>query len=82
MPAARLGANNAIERQGLAARVVETAGRAFALATAKHGAGTSSVAEPAQGQLNKTSAQIAQANACYEVLLQRSLLDFQSGALH
>ena len=75
-----LNAQNADERVTLTKQFVETASRAFDLADAKYKAGTSSLAEMAQAQLSKTTAEIAHASAPYDLLIQRAALDFQANS--
>ena len=55
--------------------------QALDLATAIYAAGSSSIIELSQAQLNQTAAQIQQATATYEYLTQRSILNFQLGRL-
>jgi outer membrane protein len=55
--------------------------QALDLAMAKYSAGSSSIIEVSQAQLNQTAAQIQQATATYEYLTQRSMLNFQLGRL-
>ena len=76
-----LNADNAFERLRIATRLVETSTRAFQLSRNRYDLGISSIVELNQAQLSLLSAQIAQANAQYEYLLQRSVLNFQIGAL-
>jgi len=78
---ARLNVDYAFERLNLTAKLLEHAIKAFDLAEARYNLGSSSIVEFSQAQLNKTSAQIAQASAKYQYHLQRALLDFQIGAL-
>jgi outer membrane protein len=51
------------------------------LAQARYRVGSSSIVELSEAQLNRTSAEIAQASARYDVLTARSILDYQMGAL-
>lgn len=76
-----LNANYAFERFGLTAKLLESANEAHELAQARYKVGLSSIVELSQSQLNKTSAQIEQADAKYQYLTQRAMLDFQIGAL-
>jgi outer membrane protein len=76
-----LNADNAFERLRIATRLVETSTRAFQLSRNRYDLGISSIVELNQAQLSLLSAQIAQANAQYEFLLQRSVLNYQIGAL-
>ncbi|MBI3415349.1 MAG: TolC family protein [Verrucomicrobia bacterium] len=74
-----LNARNAAERVGLTEKLFQTASRSFELAEARYKAGISSLAELTQSQLNKTTAEVALATARYEQLIQRAVLDFQTG---
>jgi outer membrane protein len=76
-----LNAQNAFERLAITGRLLENASRAFDLAQTRYQNGVSSIVELNQAQLNKISAEIANANTRYEYLLQRSALNFQIGAL-
>lgn len=76
-----LNAGNAFKRLDITARLMEQAARSLRLAQARYDLGLSSVVEFTQAQLNKTSAEIANASAIYDYQIQRSILDFQSGAL-
>lgn len=76
-----LNADNAFERLRIATRLVETSTRAFQLSRSRYELGISSIVELNQAQLSLLSAQISQANAQYEYLLQRSVLNYQIGAL-
>jgi outer membrane protein len=51
------------------------------LAEARYTTGISSIVELSQAQLSLTSAQIANTNARYDVLIQEANLNFQIGAL-
>ncbi|MBI3877902.1 MAG: TolC family protein, partial [Verrucomicrobia bacterium] len=48
---------------------------------ARYQLGISSIVELSQAQLNKTAAEIAQASAKYDYLIQRAVLNYQVGAL-
>lgn len=52
---------------------------AYQLADARYRAGSSSIVELSQAQLQLTSAQIAETTARYDVLIQQSILNFQTG---
>jgi outer membrane protein len=78
---ARLNAETAFRRLQVTARLAEQAARSLKLAQARYDLGLGSIVELTQAQLNKTSAEIASANARYEYQLQRSVLDYQTGAL-
>lgn len=76
-----LNASNALERLAITESMRAQAAQAFDLAQARYGAGSSSVVELSQAQLNLTAAEITQATTRYEYLLRRSMLDFQTGRL-
>lgn len=76
-----LNAQNAYERLQITRQLLDNASQSFELAQARFDHGISSIVEFNQAQLNLLSAQIAYANTQYEYLLQRSVLDFQVGAL-
>ncbi len=77
-----LNAQNAFDRFQVTGRLVENARQAFELAEARYKSGISSIVEFDQAQLNLITAQITYATTQYEYLIQRSVLDFQIGALH
>ena len=77
-----LAASNAIERIGITAKLLEQARRTLDLAQARYDAGATSIVELSQSQLNLTAAEITHTNARHEYLIRRSLLDYQTGALH
>lgn len=76
-----LGVQNAIERRGLTAQLLEQARLALELAQGRYDLGLGSIVELSQAQLNLTTAQIAETNARYDYQLQRSVLDYQMGAI-
>jgi outer membrane protein len=51
------------------------------LAQARYKVGSSSIVELSDAELSRTSAEIGQASARYDVLIARSILDYQMGAL-
>jgi outer membrane protein len=53
---------------------------AYQLADARYRAGSSSIVELSQAQLQLTSAQIAETTARYEVLVQQAVLTYQTGS--
>ncbi len=77
---ALLRTQHAYERLALTAKLLAYARTAHDLASARYKLGVSNVAELSQAQLNLTSAEIAEATAKYDCLLQRAVLDFQRGA--
>lgn len=76
-----LNVNYVSERLELTAKLLKHANIAFDLAQARYKVGVSSIVELSQAQLNKTAAEIAQAGAKYDYLTQRSVLNYQTGAL-
>ena len=76
---AQQNAAYAHERVSLTAKLLEHARTAFTLAQARYQLGASSIVELSQAQLNRTAAEIADATAKYDYLLQRAVLDFQRG---
>ncbi len=77
-----LNVNNALEQLRTTEELVQNAAEAYDLAEARYKIGSSSIVELSQAQLSLTSAQIANANARYNVLIQQANLDYQTGALH
>jgi outer membrane protein len=61
--------------------LVHHADEAFELAQARYKAGSSSIVELSQAQLQLTSAQIAGTSARYAVLIQEANVNYQIGAL-
>jgi len=78
---AYLGAMTAFERVGLTDQLLKQAQLALDLAQSRYDLGLSSIIELSQAQLNLTSAQIASASARYEYESQRTLVQYQIGAL-
>ena len=76
-----LNVNNALEQLRTTEELVHNAADAYDLAEARYKIGSSSIVELSQAQLSLTSAQIANANARYNVLIQQANLDYQTGAL-
>ena len=76
-----LNLNNARERLRTTEQLVNHANDAFELAQARYKVGSSSIIELSQAQLEFTSAQIARTNARYDVLIQESHLNYQTGGL-
>lgn len=72
---------NARERMTITQRLLEQAGQSLKLATARFQAGSSSMVELSQAELNQISAAIGETSARYEYFLRGSILDFQVGAL-
>lgn len=78
---ARLNFNTASQRYRTAEQLVNHADEAFKLAQARYRQGSSSIVELSQAQLNATSAEMTQADARYDVLIQSAILKFQTGNL-
>jgi outer membrane protein len=76
-----LSAQNAYERLGLTAQLLDQAKLALDLARTRYDLGLGSIVEVSQAQLNFTSAQIASAAAKYDYQAQRSRLAYQIGAI-
>ncbi|MBO0799566.1 MAG: TolC family protein, partial [Blastocatellia bacterium] len=77
-----LNAYTANERIGLSSQLQSQANEALDLAQERYRLGLSSIVELSQAQLNVTIADIESANAKYDYLLQRAILNYQSGQLH
>ena len=75
-----LNLTDAEERLRTTEQLVQNASEAFDLAQARYKVGSSSIVELSQAQLELTSAQIAETNAHYDVLIQQSNLNYQIGA--
>lgn len=73
--------NNALEQLRTTEQLLKHATEAYALAEARYATGISSIVELSQAQLSLTSAQIANANARYDVLIQQANLDYQTGVV-
>lgn len=76
---AALNAQTAYERLGVTAQLLDQASQALDLAQARYDLGLGSIVELSQAQLNKTSAEIANAGAKYDYQIQRAVLDYQTG---
>jgi outer membrane protein len=74
--------NNALVQLHTTEELVQNAAEAYDLAQARYKIGSSSIVELSQAQLSLTSAQIATANARYNVLIQQANLEYQTGVLH
>ena len=77
-----LNVNNALEQFQTTQALVRNATEAYDLAETRYKIGSSSIVELSQAQLSFTSAQIANTNARYDVLIQQANLDYQTGVLH
>ena len=78
---ASLNLNYARERLKTTEQLVNHAKQAFDLAQARYTAGSSSIVELSQAQLELTSAQIAQTTARYDVLIEEANVNYQIGGL-
>lgn len=76
-----LNLNNAQERVHTTEQLLRHATQAFDLAWARLQVGSSSIVELSQVQLELTSAQIANTNARYDVLILQANLNYQVGAI-
>ena len=76
-----LNVNNALEQLRTTEQLAKHAAEAYDLAEARYKTGISSIVELSQAQLSLTSAQIANTNARYDVLIQEANLNYQIGAL-
>lgn len=76
-----LNVNTALEQLQTTEELVRTAAEAYELADARYKNSISSIVELSEAQLSLTSAQIANANARYNVLIQQANLSYQIGAL-
>ena len=76
-----LNFNNAIEQLQTTEELVRNADEAYSLAQARYQTGISSIVELSEAQLNLTSAQIANAGARYNVLIEQANLNYQTGMI-
>jgi outer membrane protein len=76
-----LNFNTAAQRVSITEELLKHANEAFALAQARYRVGSSSIVELTDAQVNATSAQIADANARYDELIQQSILNYQTGSM-
>ena len=76
-----LSLNNSRERLRTTEQLSRYAANAYQLAEARYKAGSSSIVELSQAQLELTSAQIAETGARYDVLIQQSALNYEIGGL-
>jgi outer membrane protein len=76
-----LNLNNTREKLRTTQQLSRYSNDAYQLADARYKAGSSSIVELSQAQLELTSAQIAEVGARYDVLIQQSALNFQIGGL-
>jgi len=78
---ALVAAQTAAQRLSTTRQLLKHATQAFELAQARYKAGSSSIVELSDAQLNQTFAAIAYANAQYDTRVQAAVLDFQVGSL-
>jgi outer membrane protein len=71
----------AYQRLATTRQLLKHASQAYELAQARYKAGSSSILELSDAQLNQTSSAIAYANAEYDTRVQAAILDYQTGAL-
>lgn len=76
-----LNSASAVRRMEVTAKLVTQAAQALRLAQSRYELGLSSIIELSQAELNKTSADIENAAATYDYQLQRSALNYVTGAL-
>lgn len=76
-----LNVSDALEQLKTTEELAENATESFTLAQARYQSGLSSIVELSDAQLNLTSAQISEANARYNVLIQQANLDYQTGSI-
>jgi outer membrane protein len=76
-----LNLNNARQRLRTTQELSRYAADAYQLADARYRAGSSSIVELSQAQLQLTSAQIGETNARYDVLMEQSALNYETGEL-
>lgn len=76
-----LAAKNAQERVTITAQLLEQAKKTLSLAQARYDAGSSSIVELSQSQLNLTTAEITHTSARYDYMLRRSVLDYATGKM-
>jgi outer membrane protein len=79
---ALVAVQTAYKRLATSRQLLANANQAFDLAQARYKAGSSSIVELSDAQLNQTYAAIGAANAEYDTQVQSAVLDFQTGALH
>ena len=77
-----LNLTNARERMAITAKLLEQSRKSEDLAQARYNAGTTSMVELGQAQLNSTAAAITETTARYDYVLRQSILSFQAGTLH
>jgi outer membrane protein len=78
---ALVAAQTAYKRLSTSRQLLKHATQAFELARARYKAGSSSIVELSDAQLNQTLAAIEFANAQFGTRLQAAVLDYQTGAI-
>lgn len=76
-----LDLNDAVQQLETTEQLATNSADAFTLAQARYKSGLSSIVELSDAQLNLTSAQITEANARYNVLIQQANLNYQMGII-
>jgi outer membrane protein len=76
-----LNVNDSIDQLATTEELATNATESFTLAQARYQGGLSSIVELSDAQLNLTSAQISEANARYNVLIQQADLNYQTGLI-
>ncbi|HTR40078.1 MAG TPA: TolC family protein [Pseudomonadales bacterium] len=76
-----LNVSDALEQLKTTEELAENAAESFTLAQARYKSGLSSIVELSDAQLNLTSAQISEANARYNILIQQANLNYQTGLI-
>lgn len=74
-----LNVNDALQRVQTTQQLRDYAAEAYELAQARYNAGSSSIVELSQAQLALSSAEIANAGARYNLLIQQATLSYQTG---
>jgi outer membrane protein len=77
-----LNVNNALEQLNTTEQLRRHAAETYDLAEARYKIGSSSIVELSQAQLSLTTAEITEANARYDVFIQRANLNYQTGQLY
>ncbi len=75
-----LQANNAYQRIGVTAQLLDQANQSLALAKTRYQLGLASIVELSQAELQQTEAAISHTNANYQYRLAAATLNFQTGA--
>jgi outer membrane protein len=78
---ALVAARTSFKRLSTTRKLLSHASEALELAQARYKAGSSSIVELSDAQLNQTFAAIGLANAEYDTRVQMAVLDFQVGSI-